>query len=226
MKLVGINGFRRSGKDTTYHRVAALAQGENVRRAAFADKLKIMAALSIGYTGTNEELIGAMDRLKETGRVESYLGDTHHSIDGRRYLQNFGQHARHVFGDSFWVDQVLPVPTASGLKSVPKSDEDYWQPVTEANMRQVQMRYPGVDWLCVTDVRYPNEAERVLLLGGEVWEVIKPGLESDGHSSEQPLPRELVTVQIWNKGTIDDLEKLVQIAMDRHGQPKLFAEVI
>jgi hypothetical protein len=53
----------------------------------------------------------------------------------------------------------------------------------------------------------------VLRLGGETWEIVRPGLESDGHSSENPLPRELVTRVIVNDGTVDDLREKVVAAL-------------
>lgn len=150
-----------------------------------------------------------MDEFKETGRVESFVSlpeerklalgiDESVQITGRQYLQNFGNDAREVFGTDFWVDQVLTVP----VEHCPGMDiYDH----RAGNARNMRMRYPGVDVLCLTDLRYPNEAERVKALGGVVWEVLRPGLESDGHPSEQPLPRHLVDLQIVNDGTPQDL---------------------
>ena len=215
MRLIGINGFRTSGKDTTFQIVGTLKPELSVQRAAFADKLKTMAGLALGYEGSTEALVELMDELKEHGYIRTNfnvlggneLDDTILTdpsrmkiISGRQYLQLFGAKARELFGDTFWVDQVLPPPAFKGGDSF-------------ANQNNLQARYPDADILCVTDVRYPNEAERVLDLGGEVWEIIRPGIESDGHSSEQPLPRELVTRSILNDGSIDDLTVKVSAAL-------------
>ncbi len=211
MKLIGINGFKRSGKDTTYLIISELQP--NVARAAFADKLKIMAARALGYVdSTDEESIALMDEAKESWLFSvAKLPPTYNStadiwtagevvtkFTGRQYLQWFGGEARKVFGGAFWIDQVLP--STAQYDAEDKSDR--YDELLEA-------RYPGVETLCVTDVRYPNEARRVLALGGTVLEVVRPGLESDGHSSETPLPRDLVTHTINNDGSLDDLRDRV-----------------
>jgi hypothetical protein len=106
-----------------------------------------------------------------------------------------------VFGDSFWVDQVLPDGSAAF--------QHVWETVgrnTEGARNTGVLPAIGV----ITDVRYPNEAFKVLQNGGEVWEVVRPGLVSDGHITEQPLDRALVTQTITNDGTLEDLARTVR----------------
>jgi hypothetical protein len=74
-----------------------------------------------------------------------------------------------------------------------------------------------VDCVAITDLRYPNEAQRVLDLGGEVWEVVRPGLVSDGHASEQTLPRDLVTLTIENDSDVADLQLKVRTLLWQRG---------
>lgn len=217
MKLIGINGLKGSGKDTTYECVKALVEAftepteadltGRAERRAFADNLKIMAALALGYAGDDETLIASMNLLKEKGSVGSWLDDSAGldgclNITGRRYLQEFGNRAREVFGDTFWVDQVAPLNSGSF--------REVWGTL---GRKGPKVGYPAVG--CVTDVRYPNEAERIQKCGGTVWEVIRPGLESDGHASEKPLPRELVDEQIVNDRTHDDLMRTVAATIHR-----------
>jgi hypothetical protein len=71
----------------------------------------------------------------------------------------------------------------------------------------------GTSAVAFTDLRYPNEAQRILDLGGEVWEIIRPGLSSDGHASETPLPRELVSRRIRNDGHLLNLRYEVEKAL-------------
>lgn len=205
MHLIGINGLKRSGKGATAEIIDKLYEG-NVVGVGFADKLKILAAKSLGYTNLSDvDAIALMDEFKETGVI--YAGADpqgelpEHQITGRQYLQNIGNEARGLFGDSFWIDMVLPNPAhAAG-----------WE---DAAVQALELRYPDVNCLCITDLRYPNEAERVKALGGVVWEVVRPGTGSDGHTSEQPLPRDLVNLTIDNDGTLDDLEAEVEAAME------------
>jgi hypothetical protein len=213
MTLIGINGFKTSGKDTTYT-ILSHVYGDGdafVQRVAFADKLKIMAALVLGYEGPPQELIDHMDDFKARGRIvtqlnqyegngpdDTMLGDpaSIKTLSGREYLQLFGAKARDVFGDNFWIDQILPYPAfAGGLDPLP-------------------LMYPDADLVCVTDVRYPNEAQRVKALGGVVWEVLRPGTESDGHATETPLPPYLVDYKIINDGDLDVLEGRVVTALE------------
>lgn len=216
MRLIGINGFKESGKDTTYNIIARDFTGygpaHRVERRAFADKLKIMAALALGFERTEDELISLMDSMKHRSTISVLYdepgligvgGEVLHDLTGREYLQWFGGHARTVFGEGFWVDQVVPEQRTTF--------NEIWSTLGRnmAGAREVGMPAIG----CITDVRYPNEAERVLDVGGEVWEVIRPGLESDGHASETPLPRELITTQIDNSGDFAHLARQVSSAM-------------
>ena len=194
MNLIGITGLKTSGKDTTYEAIRTLTGGQAVRRA-FADNLKRIGALALGLE------FDQMERFKEIGQLDIGglppqwpAGST---TTGRQYLQNLGVGARDVFGSNFWVDQVLPIDRARR--------ELIWCDHPEL------LKLPT--WAVVTDVRFPNEAQRVLYLGGEIWEVVRPGLESDGHASEIPLPRGLVTREILNNSTIHDLTLEVEHAL-------------
>ena len=101
------------------------------------------------------------------------------SLTEREFIQNLGHGARLTFGDDFWVDQVLPKP---GINYIFK-DKVVWR--ADAALRAM---YPNTDVLVLSDLRYENEAQRVLDLGGVIWQVSRPGFFSDGHESEQPLP--------------------------------------
>jgi hypothetical protein len=214
MQLIGINGFMGSGKDTTYGFIAKHHRG--ALRVAFADKLKSIAALAIGFDPEidTQGLVDLMNECKEswdfevTKRLATMPGEqacmevTH--FTGRQYLQWLGANARVVFGDTFWIDQVLPQPYEVWKDHRKSIDND----------RVLRERYPDTDLVVVTDVRYPNEAERVQQLGGRVWEVVRPGLTSDGHSSEIPLPRELVDTVIQNDGSLAELSATVKEALE------------
>lgn len=219
MNLIGLNGFKQSGKDTTYGILKTGLPNDTVVRRAFADKLKVMAAKALGFERSDEELIALMDSFKESADFSVYYGDpetgqpTQHDLSGRQYLQWFGGHARDVFWDSFWIDHVLP--SGQALEAELGTDFDDYQ-VNEV----VAERFDYADWGVITDCRYPNEAQRVLDLGGEVWEIVRPGLTSDGHSSEQPLDRDLVTVSISNDSTIQRLSEKVMYEALHYGKRK------
>jgi len=60
------------------------------------------------------------------------------------------------------------------------------------------------------DVRFPNEAEMIRRLGGELWLVERPGVVYEGdHSSEGALTDVLPDAVINNSGTLEDLQEIV-----------------
>jgi hypothetical protein len=182
VRIIGLAGLKTSGKDSTYEAIKAAQTDLNVARVGFADKLKVFVAKSLGYEGSEASLIDLMNECKEDWEFDVLdAAGPFAAFDGRQLLQRIGEQARESFGDEFWVDHVLPFDIAR------------------------RALYGNVDVLCVTDVRYANEAFRILQLGGEVWEIRRPGTASDGHVTEEPLPASIVTRVLKNDGSLNDL---------------------
>jgi hypothetical protein len=60
------------------------------------------------------------------------------------------------------------------------------------------------------DVRFPNEAEMIRRLGGELWLIDRPGVHYDGdHSSEGALADVLPDAVVHNSGTFSHLREVV-----------------
>jgi hypothetical protein len=216
MHLVGFNGFKGSGKNTSANILSEIyGDGTGVvYQVGFADKVKIAAALALGFLDASpRECIALMDEAKERWLIDYRTNDDVvqlGTITGRQYLQNIGVEMRKLFGEDFWVDQVLPRAAFGpyqGRRDVPYTEQ-------EQNQSALSARYPDVDCLAITDLRFENEARRILELGGEVWRVNNPSCESDGHDSEQVLPDSCITYEIDNSGSINDLELEVERAMD------------
>lgn len=195
MQLIGLTGYKTAGKDTVAslfkEHLKYLDPSLNVQSRAIADPLKDLIAHSLDIERQH------LEEFKAGGFVDVQIANHPHSgnrfLTGRQVLQNIGNGAREVFHQDFWLDQTLP--------EVEELDQyDQWA---------------GVDVAVVTDVRYANEAERVLWHGGEVWLVDRTGLDSDGHISETPLPESLISKVIENHGTTLDLSKTVQQEAER-----------
>jgi hypothetical protein len=148
--------------------------------------LKVSALAALGIDTADP--LGVCDKLKEEGHIRWSYGppSEHGDITGREYLQKYGTEAhRDVFGQNFWVNVCLP----------------------EGFIHAAQV-------VVVTDVRFPNEAERIHELGGHVWQIIRPSKdERDAHASEQPLDERLIDGIIHNDGNLDDLKKSVGIQL-------------
>lgn len=69
------------------------------------------------------------------------------------------------------------------------------------------------DAVCVSDMRFLNEARAVCDLGGEVWRVLRPGTAAGEHLSESELDQIQPKITLFNKGTLEDLALNVEGAL-------------
>jgi len=177
--IIGLNGRMQSGKDTVATILGSLY--ENVERVAFADKLKDSAAAALQVTRKD------LEDLKLHGKLTisfPYLDNRNawkmgKEISGREYLQYYGTEAhRDIFGDDFWVEQVLD------------------KPVTDGTI------------LIVTDMRFPNEISGVIDRGGIAVKIRRKEADDKPilHPSEQTLPDADFDYFLDNNGTLQDLQ--------------------
>ncbi len=203
MQVVGITGYKRSGKGEVANILSVDCTVGVVHQIGFADKVKQLAARCLGLEGSPRDLIAMMDEAKLDSDAGGWeikarrppTGEWTY-LTGRSYLQHTGTEARKLLGEDLWVDQVLPSPLR-----------------TDNIGASLRAMYPDIDVLAITDLRFENEAQRVRDVGGVVWEVTRPGAESDGHASEQVLPRGLADWQIVNDGSLGDLRCRVEDAI-------------
>lgn len=211
--LIGLTGRKFSGKNTVGEFIKEWAQenGQKAELRGFADSLKLSFARIFVDDATLEESLEFADAMKNYGKLSFDVPLTNgifdrfgprSKISGRKALQNYGTEAhREIFGDDFWVDQLLPLGSYDESGNHPLWT-DKWG--------------PGNDICIVTDARFPNEAARIKRLGGLVIRIYRPALEKDGdlHASEQDLPRKLVDIDIYNKDTRKKLKSIVFGMMD------------
>ena len=87
-------------------------------------------------------------------------------------------------------------------------DDQYW--LVKAGEFIMQSTKPVV----ITDCRFPNEADFVHTMGGELWHLRRPGIAAvSAHVSESPLPVADQDAMIANVGTIGDLQQTVDLLM-------------
>lgn len=68
----------------------------------------------------------------------------------------------------------------------------------------------------ISDVRYPNEANAILAMGGEVWRIERRGLESiSDHASQHALDHYPSFTAVLENGDICELRATVAAQVDR-----------
>lgn len=95
----------------------------------------------------------------------------------RRLLQATGNEAaKPIFGKSCWVDLAFEVARAAGGPVV------------------------------FTDARFDVECYKILNCGGEIWDVVRPGVGPvNAHASDAGEWKKHATRTVWNIGTLSDL---------------------
>lgn len=141
-RLIGLCGFARSGKDTIG---SYLAGRHNYERQAFADKLRLLAE-DLDPWVSDEDCITHI-RYSEALASHGYEKAKDEFPEIRRFLVALGKGVRDVLGPDVWVDACLP-------------------PVRHAGIEIMSFNGPPT---VVSDVRYLNEVQRIIDLGGEVW---------------------------------------------------------
>lgn len=177
MKIIGLTGQKRSGKDT----VAGLIDMHTTRpwqkmalRESFAGPIRRAVADILGWS---------MAQLEE-----------HKELPLARLDNVTPRHMMQTLGTEWGRQMILP---------------DLWIRVLETKLEEaINSGLYGV--AVITDVRFPNEAKMIKSMDGIILRVVRPGLESaDTHSSETPLPDDLVDATIVNDATIPELSAKV-----------------
>jgi len=185
--LIGITGFKGSGKDTFAER---LIEKYDFKKLSFAAKLKESAAKLFDID------IEVWEKLKNDSRASITIkGDYYDNSDrspdqilvpgflstvsARTFLQRYGTEAhRDIFGQDFWVEHAF--------KGINHLNENF----------------------VIPDCRFDNEIDKISSLDGIVVRIIRDGLENnDTHASELPPPANKVDYIVENNGTIQELHQ-------------------
>lgn len=166
--IIGLSGYAQSGKDTIAN---ILVDKHGWKQLAFADKIReFLLAADSGQLKVEVDTFG-WDMVKQ-------------DPDIRASLQAVGVAARQVFGEYFWVDQVMAQVVKDGSHYV------------------------------ITDVRFPNELEAIHSAGGLVGRISRLGVDAvNEHVSEHALANSQFDFRIENDGDLKELEETVEWAL-------------
>jgi hypothetical protein len=196
MLLLGITGVRGSGKGAVAQFVQEWATENGLLAVdrGFADMLKWATARIFWPDISREDAIEWANVFKneEGGAVVvCNLANEEPTkvISGREFFQHAGtEMGRELFGASFWAELLLP------------ADED---------ARARNFSPDPIHIGTVSDLRFQNEAVRIIECGGEIWKIDRPGHEPDGHASEVPLEARFIDMTVTNDGDLLDLKQEV-----------------
>jgi len=151
VSVIGITGYARHGKDTAG---GVLVREYGYERIALADAVK-EAVLALDPYIPDERMYASEEPDDHMIRLSQYIAEVgpeqaKKNYEVRRLYQVMGTEVgRDLLGESTWTDVV--------------------RRKIEAN--------PGTDYV-ITDVRFPNEADMIGELQGELWRVVR--LDEDG----------------------------------------------
>lgn len=189
MKLIGIIGKKRCGKDTIAEH---LINKEGFQRYSFADPLKKGAMAMFGFT--DAQMWGSTED-KET--IDPRWG-----ISPRRMLQLMGTELfqydiqKHLNKGEFPIGREVWVHRF----------KMWYQEMKEVN--------PDLK-VVIADVRFIHEVNAIREIGGEIWRVERPSIVSiDGHASEKEQESVVPDKTLINDGNLWELYKKVQINLE------------
>lgn len=190
VKIYGITGKARSGKDLFASMLADALKPTDVCVFAFADAIKDMLApvLSI-LTPPNHSPYTFIDECFDGPLKETPLPSIGHSP--RQLLQWLGtEWGRQLVDEEMWIKLMQH-----------RIDNDVADVMTYASTDQV----PDQIIYLISDVRFDNEAQ---WLNGRVIQIIRPNTaEVAEHASENGIKDYHVITKVYNDGTVHDLEK-------------------
>jgi hypothetical protein len=200
--LIGLTGPAGSGKDATADAICNIVGTGTAVRLAFADALRsqVCEAFDVPMSylttrDTKEHPISALAlaHCRDVGFVSRMLqlhGDASIGLSVPRsprwVMQQWGTEYRRAADPGYWVNRLTKlVGSAWYIKRV--------------------------DTVVVSDVRFSDEADVIRRLGGEIWQVQRPGfgVTVGGHASEVLGAEFEPVVVINNNWTLHDLSKQV-----------------
>ena len=172
--IIGLTGYAQSGKDTV---AQILVEKYGYTRIAFADKIRELSYELNPIVKPGMKLQDAVDEMGwEKAKVRI--------PEVRRIMQDLGVGARKVFGEHFWVQQVLR------------------QIHFEGNFVITDVRFPNE----ADAIRKYDNAQ--------IWRIRREGVNAvNQHVSETAMDNEKVDQTFLNSGSLEDLNVLIGIRM-------------
>ena len=211
--IIGLTGLAGAGKDTV---ADTLVTHAGFAKIAFADALRLEVAGAFNLGGdmsiltdraTKEEPCNALrfSRCNELPFIE------------RMYDRHSGERPDFDY-DEWGATPRSPRQVMQwwGTEYRRAEQENYW---TNRLAMRILSAYAGQRWV-ITDCRFPNEARAIRSIGGELWQVLRPGQASveGGHASQNDGTHFKPESVLLNGSTITGLmHTTLRMLQHRHG---------
>jgi hypothetical protein len=159
-----------------------------------------------GYTRAGKDTTGAAFVSRGWTRI-AFADQIRHALEGLNPLVDGSRRLNEAVTEYGWETAKQAFPEIRFLLQHFGSEvgrerfgESFW---IDMAFRDIQ---PGAK-IIVTDCRFPNEADRIREMGGQVWRITRPGFgPGNDHASETALDDYPFDRFIANDGTISDLD--------------------
>lgn len=193
MKLIGIAGRKYAGKDT-FAKPLIIDGGGTFNLVKFADGLKNMLRSLFRDAGLDAAMIERM--------IEGDLKETPTPILGgktpRWAMQSLGTE---------WRDMI---------------DRNLWLGITGSRLQKLARG--GSRGVIITDTRFPHEVDFIHNLGGVVYRIVgkqRDDNQFSAHPSEAMIDELKVDGEIYNFGTIEDMEVTATVLAEAVGNSNI-----
>lgn len=162
-----------------------------------------------GKMGSGKDTVGKIiyDMLKPNCKITHFadpLKDLCINYLGLSYDDVYTENGKKQFND-FWKMTNREILQKVGTDAFRNGfDKDVWVKITELNI----LSKHDCNYI-IPDIRFDNEAEMVIKHGGIVLNIERNNWNKNSHISEQGISKKLITVNIENNGTIENLKEKI-----------------
>jgi hypothetical protein len=188
-QIVGLYGPSRAGKDETAAILVSDFGYEKRAQAAAIRKILLgLNALVTTNAGTSLPMKDLFEVCNENWDEVKAM-----STDSVDQMIRLGQTCRDVLGIDVWLNTAFPPPCTCLVETAIGGQKTLGCKCTK---------------VVISDIRQENEYNAVKARGGEVWKIIRPGVEKRG--MDGLLDHLSFDATLYNNGTLQDLRGMVQ----------------
>lgn len=235
--IIALTGLAGAGKDTV---ADTLVTHAGFTKIAFADALRSEVAEAFGL-GDRYGILSDRAGKEQPHNLLALVRCGYGDLAASEFVQCMAGAAATLDDPDLDYTALVDAPRSPrqimqlwGTEYRRAQDPDYWTTQARARIGQLMVagEREGYTRIVITDCRFDNEAATVRALGGTLWQVVRPGLQSveGGHASQTDGARLQPDVTLLNGSTVVGLmHTTLRALQSQHGgailPDDLFGEV-